>query len=201
MSDAQLDLQSRNTRTTLWIVLALNAALAAGLFAAGHFSDSSALIANGLDNTSDAVVYGISLVAIGRAASWKRGAARFSGAMLLLFALGVIVEAGRRYFIGSEPIGVTMIVAALVAAGVNLLCLMLLNRLKHKDVNLRAAATFSFNDFVSNGGILVGGGLVLWTGQNWPDLVVAMGIAAVAIKGGIEILSDAQSEAERAEEA
>ena len=63
------------------------------------------------------------------------------------------------------------------------------------DVNMRAATTFSFNDFISNGGILVGGGLVLWLGQNWPDLVVAVGIAVIAFKGGIEILHDAHHEA------
>ena len=200
MSEERLDLGSRDKRTTLWIVLVLNVALALSLFVAGYFSDSSALIANGLDNTSDAAVYAISLVAIARAASWKRGAARLSGAMLLVFAAGVLVEAGRRYYAGSEPIGMTMMLMALVAAGVNLLCLVLLNRLKNKDVNLRAATTFSFNDFISNGGILVGGALVLWTSQNWPDLVVAVGIAAIAIKGGIDILRDAHSEAEHAED-
>lgn len=201
MSEGKLELGGRDKRATLWIVLVLNVALALGLFATGYFSDSSALIANGLDNSSDAIVYAISLVAIGRAASWKRGAARFSGAMLLVFAAGVIVEAGRRYFTGSEPIGLTMMLMALVAAGVNFLCLVLLNRLRQKDVNLRAATTFSFNDFISNGGILVGGGLVLWTGKNWPDLAVAVGIAAVAIKGGIDILRDAHCEAEQAGEA
>ena len=37
-------------------MLVLNAALALGLFAAGYFSDSSALFANGLDNTCTASV-------------------------------------------------------------------------------------------------------------------------------------------------
>lgn len=115
--------------------------------------------------------------------------------MLLIFALGVLVEAGRRYFVGSEPLGTTMTVMALIAAVVNLFCLMLLRRLKHKDVNLRAAATFSLNDFMSNGGILVGGALVLWTGQNWPDLVVAVGVAGVALFGAVEILKNANEEA------
>jgi hypothetical protein len=40
----------------------------------------------------------------------------------------------------------------------------LLQRLKDPDVNLRAATTFSFNDFISNGGILIAGVLVLWLG-------------------------------------
>src|SRR5690606_23541103 len=130
-----------------------------------------ALIANGLDNSSDAIVYAISLVALGRPPKWKRGAARFSGIMLLIFAAGVILDAARRFLTGSDPIGTSMMIMALVAGAVNILSLVLLKRLKGKDVNLRAATTFSLNDFISNGGILVGGALVLWTGQNWPDLV------------------------------
>ena len=113
----------------------------------------------------------------------------------LIFAVGVLVDAGRRYVAGSDPIGMTMMIMAVIAAGVNLWCLILLKRVRQPDVNMRAATTFSFNDFISNGGILVGGGLVLWLGQNWPDLVVAVGIAIIALKGGIEILHDAHHEA------
>ncbi|MFX8712091.1 cation transporter, partial [Acinetobacter baumannii] len=50
-------------RRTLWIVLLLNAAIAAGFFVSGFFADSSALIANGVDNLSDTAVYALSLVA------------------------------------------------------------------------------------------------------------------------------------------
>lgn len=200
MSEGGFDLGSPDKRNILWIVLALNVAIAAGFFATGYLGDSSALIANGLDNSSDAIVYAISLMALTRPPKWKRIAAGFSGIMLLAFALGVVIDAGRRFLAGSEPIGVTMMVMALVAAAVNLLSLFLLKRLKGKDVNLRAATTFSFNDFISNGGILIGGGLVLLTGQNWPDLVVGVGVAAIAVYGGIEILRDAHCEAAKAKE-
>ncbi len=200
MSEADLDLSGQNKRKTLWIVLVLNVGIAAGFFATGYLGDSSALIANGLDNSSDAIVYAISLIALGRPPKWKRGAARFSGIMLLIFAAGVILDAGRRFLTGSDPIGMSMMIMALVAGAVNILSLVLLKRLKGKDVNLRAATTFSLNDFISNGGILVGGALVLWTGQNWPDLVVGTGVALIAIYGGIDILRDAQCEADKAKE-
>lgn len=200
MSERPLDLGSREKQRTLQVVLALNVALAVGFFATGTLASSSALIANGLDNASDAAVYAISLMALNRPARWKRGAARLSGAMLLVFAAGVLVDTGRRYLTGSEPLGGAMMLMAVIAAAVNLWSLQLLNRLEDKDVNLRAATTFSFNDFVSNGGILVGGALVLWTGRNWPDLVVAAAVAIVAAKGGVDILRDAHREAHDARE-
>mgnify|MGYP002780651047 CR=1 FL=1 len=200
MSEFISDLGDQSKRRVLWTVLALNVAIAAGFFVTGAFGDSSALIANGLDNSSDAIVYAISLLALSRPPAWKRAAARFSGVMLLVFAIGVLIDVGRRYLTGSEPIGGTMMVMALVAAAVNLQSLVLLKRLRGADVNLRAAKTFSFNDFIANGGILIGGGLVMWTGQNWPDLVVGLGVAGIAIYGGIDILRDAHCEAEKAKE-
>lgn len=191
MSETDLDLGSAEKRRTLWIVLWLNLAIAIGFFATGVIADSSALVANGLDNSSDAVVYALSLLALSRSRRWKRGAARFSGAMLLLFAVGVLGDAVRRYLEGSEPGGLLMMAMAGVAAAVNLQSLRLLRKLKSSDVNMRAATTFSFNDFIANGGIIVAGVVVLLTGANWPDLLVGAAVACVAIFGGIDILRDA----------
>lgn len=189
--------RNRDQRKTLWLVLVLNLAIACGFFVVGVLADSSALIANGLDNSSDAIVYAISLVALSRPPKWKQNAARVSGTMLLFFAAGVLVDTGRRYFSGSEPLGAMIIVMAIIAAVVNIICLILLKRLHANDINLRAATTFSFNDFISNGGILIGGGLVIWTGQNWPDLMVGIAVALIAFYGGLEILRDASREAQR----
>ena len=178
-------------RKTLLTVLILNALLFAVLGVGGLMADSSALMANAVDNGSDAAVYLISFLAVGRAAQWKRRAARASGIMLLIFAVGVLIDAGRRWWFGAEPVGWTMMALALVAAGVNLVCLLLLRRSQTDDVNMRAAETFSLNDFASNGGILVAGGLVMWLDRAWPDLAVGVLVAIIAAKGGLEILRDA----------
>lgn len=185
----------------MWIVLLLNAGIAAGFFVTGALGDSSALIANGVDNLSDTAVYALSLVALSHGLVWKTRAATASGVMLLVFAIGILIDVGRRYLYGSDPIGPAMMAMSAVAAAVNYLCLRLLQRIKHPDVNLRAATTFSFNDFISNGGIIAAGALVLWLGQNWPDLLVGFATALIAIKGGLEILRDAQAEAKREETA
>jgi cation diffusion facilitator family transporter len=200
MSDANLDLDSEEKRKTLWLVLWLNVAIAVGFFATGYFGNSNALIANGLDNSSDAIVYGLSLIAISRSRTWKRGAARFSGIMLLIFAAGVVADAIRRYIVGSEPIGAMMMVMAAVAAVVNLLSLFLLKKLQSKDVNLRAATTFSINDFASNGGIILAGIIVIWTGSSWPDLLVGIAVAGIALYGAIDILRDAHRDVQEERE-
>lgn len=187
MSGAHSDTDHLQKRTLL-AVLALNFGLFVVLGIGGLAANSSALLANAVDNASDAVVYLLSFLAVGRAVIWKKRAARTSGIMLLIVAAMVLVDAVRRFIFGSDPGGWTMIVLALIAAVINLICLELIRRQKSDDVNMRAAETFSFNDFASNGGILVAGGLVMWLDQSWPDLVVGIIVAAIALKGGLDIL-------------
>ena len=189
MSDDPVRQKSILRQVLLW-----NLGLFVGLGIAGWVADSSALMANAVDNASDAAVYLISYLAIDRQPAWKRWAAMLSGVMLLLFACFVLADVVRRWLGDVEPVGMTMMVLALVAAGINLWCLVLLRRVQSDDVNMQAAETFSFNDFISNGGVLVAGGLVLWIGSPWPDLVAGALIAVVASVGGIRILRSVRAE-------
>jgi len=116
--------------------------------------------------------------------------------MLLVLAAAVLVDVGRRTLGGAEPVGVAMITITVVAAGVNIACLKLLNRVRSADVNLRAAWTFSVNDLLANAGVLAAGLLVAWLGRAWPDLVVGLAIALFAAKGGLDILRDARRTAQ-----
>ncbi|MGB6318078.1 MAG: cation transporter, partial [Litorimonas sp.] len=132
VSGEVIDIDTPEKRKTLWIVLWLNAAIAVGFFVTGFIGDSNALFANGLDNTSDAAVYALSLLALTRSRVWKRGAARLSGIMLLAFSAGVIIDAIRRFLEGSEPVGIMMMAMAAVAGIVNLISLVLLKRLQNR---------------------------------------------------------------------
>ena len=185
----------RSEQRVLRIALWLNVALAAALFVAGVIADSSGLIANALDNTSDVAVYTISSYAVSRGTRWKTRSADLSGVMLIALSAGVLLDVARRFIFGAEPVGVVIVAMTLAAAIINIVCLRLLEGLRHQDVNLRAAWTFSINDLVSNLGVLVAGVLVAWLDQPWPDFVVGLAIAVVAAKGGLEILSDARQSA------
>lgn len=103
VSDEILKNPDEKQRKILWIVLLLNIAIAAGFFVAGAIGNSTALFANGLDNTSDSIVYAISLFALGRSGTSKRAAANVSGVLLLIFAGGIIVDAFGRLYSGYEP--------------------------------------------------------------------------------------------------
>ena len=198
--DDRIDAESAEQRRVLLQVLLLNVLLSTALFGTGIYADSSGLIANALDNASDSAVYAISYFAVGRSPRRKTVAASVSGVMLLVLALGVMGDAVRRFMVGAEPVSGVMVAMSVIAAGINMWCLRLLGRLRLADVNLRAAHTFSNNDFVSNLGVLVAAGLVAWTGQFWPDVIVGVAIAVVVGKGGVEILRDARRTARAAGE-
>ena len=180
-------------RRTLLYVLLLNLVLSGSLAIGGYLADSSALVANAVDNASDAAVYLLSFIAVGRSERWRIAAATTSGVLLMLLAAGVVVDVIRRFSTGAEPIGGAMIAMAIVALAINAWCLRLLASVRKDNVNLRAAWTFSINDLLSNFGIIAGGLLVWWLGRTWPDLVVGAAVAAMAGYGGIEILKDARA--------
>lgn len=193
VSESDIDLAPGDgrPRRALALTALLNVALAVGLTIAGLIATSSGLLANALDNASDAAVYAIAYAAQKRGAAWKTRAARVSGVMLLVLCFAVLGDVARRFFSGAEPVGPLMMATTVAAAVVNVGCLRLLHRLRRKDVSMRAAWTFSINDLAANLGILLAGALVAWTGQAWPDLVIGLLISIIAAKGGVEILRDA----------
>ncbi|MCI1730023.1 MAG: cation transporter [Chiayiivirga sp.] len=118
--------QDPKQRRTLWIALLLNAAMAAVGFAIGWLAHSTGVLADALDMLSDAAAYAIGLAAIGRSALFKRRAAQWSGGILLVLGLGIVIEALRRGVVGSEPLGGWMMLAAGLSLVVNLTVLRLL---------------------------------------------------------------------------
>lgn len=184
--------QSAAERRALGIALVLNAGLAASLGLAGVLADSSALLANALDNTSDTAVYTISYYAVTRGPHWKTRAAQGSGGTLLVLSAVILVDVVRRLVRGADPVSAVMVVMGIVAATINVVCLRVLRAHRRHDVNLCAAWTFSTNDFIANIGVLAAALLVSWLDRAWPDLVVGCAIAVVAAKGGITILLDAR---------
>jgi len=189
--DAALDPSDAAQRRALLRILLLNGGLAVVLLVGGLAADSSGLIANALDNASDAIAYSLSFFAVTRSQRWRAHAATITGLMLIALAVGVVGDATRRFVTGSEPLGPAMMVLAVIAAVVNAWCIKLLYGHRGEDVNLRAAWTMSINDFVANFGVLIAGTLVATLGSSWPDLAVAAAIAAVAGYGAIKTLRDA----------
>jgi Co/Zn/Cd efflux system component len=173
---------------TLWILLAINAVMFVVELVAGWLAESTGLIADSLDMLADATVYGVALYAVGRSVGLKRRAARLTGWLQVVLALGVLGEVFRRAVFGSIPEAPTMMWVALLALAANVTCLLLITRHRHYGVHMMAVFICSANDVIANAGVIVAGALVGWTGSNVPDLVIGAGIGIVVLIGGLRIL-------------
>lgn len=189
--DCHIEPTNQAQRRVLVMLLAINGAMFVIELGVGWFAQSSGVIADSLDMLADALVYGVGLYAIGKAASIKRHAARWAGIFQLLLAMSIILDVVRRAILGSEPHFTLMMVIASVALVANAYCLRLLQTHRDGEVHMRASWIFSRSDVIANLGVVLAGLLVRLTGSRWPDLIVGTAIALVVIKGGFEILTEA----------
>ena len=179
---------SADEARTLKIVLAINAAMFAGEAFGALLADSSALLADSLDMFADAAVYGIALFGVQRARATQMRAARISGMLQLLLALGALAEVVRRLLFGSEPEAPLMVAVAGVALTANVTTMWLLARHRTGGAHMQASWIFTTNDVSANIGVIVAAGLVRLLHSAVPDLVVATAIALVVLNGAVRIL-------------
>jgi Co/Zn/Cd efflux system component len=102
--DCHVESANQAQRGVLVTLLAINGAMFLIEIVVGIVAQSSGVIADSLDMLADALVYGVGLYAIGKAASIKRRAARWAGVFQLLLATSIIVVVVRRAVLCSEPL-------------------------------------------------------------------------------------------------
>ena len=192
--DCSIEVESRQQSRVLIALLAINAVMFVVEMVTGILAESTGLIADSLDMLADAVVYGIGLYAVGRAASAKIRAAFASGYFQMALALIVAVDVGRRAIFGSDPEPVFMMIVGLVALAANVLCLALIAKHRDGGVHMRASWIFSKNDVIANLGIIIGGLLVYTFESRYPDILIGLAISIIVIRGGIHIFKDASNE-------
>jgi len=185
--------ETAGQRRTLWIALALNAAMFVAEVAAGVIANSTALIADGLDMLADAFAYAIALVAVGRRGRFKANAATASGVLLFVLGFAVLLDALRKLVSGEPPDGVWMMGVAIIALIVNATVLRLLSRQRQDEVHIRATWIFTRADVVANCAVILSGLAVLFTGIRYFDLAVGAAIGIYVIREALEILKEARS--------
>jgi len=173
----------------LWTVLLINLSLFILEIIAGFISESMGLVADSLDMLADAMVYGLSLYAVGHLASKKKQIAKMSGYFQMALALFGIIEVIRR-FLGIEevPEFQLMIIISLFALVGNAVSLYLLQKSKSKEVHMQASVIFTSNDVIVNIGVILAGAIVYFTNSKYPDLIVGSIVFILVAKGAIRIL-------------
>lgn len=173
----------------LWKVLAINAIFFVVELSTGLVSRSMGLVADSLDMLADALVYGLSLFAVGSTLANKKRVAGISGYFQLVLATLGFIEVIRR-FIGVEelPDFRMMMIVSLLALVANWSCLFLLQKSKSQEAHMKASMIFTSNDIIINIGVIAAGLLVFLLDSKYPDLIVGTVVFLLVTKGAFSIL-------------
>ncbi len=186
-----LDLLAKAQSRVLWIVLAINFAMFGVEAVFAFVAGSLALLADSLDMLGDAMTYGVSLFVVNRGLEAKASAAKFKAWIILVSAVGILVAAFYRSFFQVIPSHEVMGVIGFLALAANLVCLMLLSRFRHSDVNMSSVWLCSRNDIIANVSVLIAAVLVSYFASPWPDLVVGGALSFLFFRSAMQIFAEA----------
>lgn len=141
-------------REFLKTVLAINAGMFVGELIGAYLADSSALLADSLDMFADATVYGVALFGVYRARNIQLKAARLTGILQVLLALGAFGEVGRRFVFGSEPEASLMVIVTIAALTANVTSMWLLARHRSGGAHMKASWICTQTDVIANLGVI-----------------------------------------------
>jgi len=193
-SGCELNALHGRQRTTLKIVLSINAVMFFVVVAAALYAGSVALMSDSLDNLGDALTYALSIYAVSRGQRVKARVAMFKGVLILAGALVVAAQIIYKLMLPSVPIFETMGAFSLLGLAANGTCLYLLWRHREEDINMSSVWECSRNDIASNLAVLVAALGVWATGSGWPDLFVAICLVMLLLKSAIRIITAARRE-------
>ena len=189
-----LDRLRERQRGTLQLVFLINAVMFVVIVAAALHAASSALLTDSLDNLGDAFTYALSLYAVSRGPRTKAKVALFKGGLILVAAGLVAVQIISRLLDPVLPAFDEMGLFSLLALAANSVCLFLLWRHRHEDVNMSSVWECSRNDIATNLSVLMAAGAVWLTGSGWPDIVVASGLEALLLHSAYRVIRAARLE-------
>ncbi len=184
-------------RKALWIALMINAVMFAVEILGGVKSGSVSLLADAVDFAGDAANYGITLAVLAMGLAWRSRAAMVKGISMMAFGLFVLARTGWAAMSGIPPEPATMGAIAVLALLANGGVALMLYAHRDGDANMRSVWLCSRNDAIGNVSVMLAAAGVFGTGSGWPDLLVAVIMAALALTSGIAVTRQASREQAR----
>jgi len=117
-------------------------------------------------------------------------AAFLNGLFLLLVAVIIIYEAYLRIINPSEILGFQMLSIAFIGLGANIASILILRGSHHSDINVKGVFYHMIADAVSSVGIILAAFIIIYTGWNFVDPLVSIGISLLIIYWAWGILKE-----------
>lgn len=186
-----LEAMRERQRGTLIKVLWINAIMFVVIVLAALHGRSTALLSDSVDNLGDALTYGLSLFAVSRSATTKARVALFKGGLIFLAACVVVAQIIQRLLDPVLPSHEIMGIFSLAGLAANGMCLYLLWRHRHEDINMSSVYECSRNDIAANASVILAA-LAVWVFESgWPDLVIASLLAALLLNSSARVMKGA----------
>ncbi|MEQ8441289.1 MAG: cation diffusion facilitator family transporter [Alphaproteobacteria bacterium] len=193
-TNAKFDGASQQFRRALWAVIAINGVMFLIEVSAGYLASSKALQADALDFLGDTVTYAMSLYVIGMSLRTRATAAMIKGVSLATMGAWVLGSSIYQVFVIGIPTAQIMGAIGFLALVANLASVVILMRFKDGDANVRSVWLCSRNDAIGNIAVMLAALGVWFTGSGWPDLAVAILMAALFSWSAIQIIRQARQE-------
>ncbi|ALA66980.1 cation transporter [Corynebacterium lactis] len=156
---------------------------------------SAALFADAADFLEDFLINLLVLTALGWSLASRRKASFGLAGLILIPAIAAFGIAIWKMISGEAPEPFTLSTTAVVAMVINLVCALLLMRLRGADSALvRGAWLAARNDVLANLLILAAGVVTVFWFSPWPDIVVGLVIGAINLSAAKEVYEQAQAE-------
>ncbi|WP_224399732.1 cation transporter [Corynebacterium poyangense] len=156
---------------------------------------SAALFADAADFLEDFLINLLVLTALGWSVASRRKASFGLAGLILLPAIAACGTAALKIISGDPPEPLTLSGTAVFAMVLNLLCALLLMRLRGASTALvRGAWLAARNDVLANILILLAGVLTMVWWSAWPDIVAGLIIGAINFSAAKEVYEQARAE-------
>jgi len=190
-------------RRWLGVALGLILAFMVAEVVAGVLADSLALLSDAAHMLTDAGAIALALVAARLAARPPRGgytyglgraeilSAQVNGATLLVLAGVIAWEAAQRIADPPDVDGLVVLAVGLLGATVNVGAAWALGRAERRSLNIEGARAHVLTDLYASLGAALAGLLVIVAGVDVADGIVALLVAALMIRSGVALVSQA----------
>ncbi len=186
---------SRRARKIVAAVAALNFLGFVMEIVLASVSGSAALYADAADFLEDTLINVLVLTALGWSVASRRKASYGLAALLFIPASAALATVVWKLMTGTPPEAVPMSLTAAAAMIINLVCAVLLMRLRSADSALmRGTWLVARNDVLANALIVAAGVTTMFWFSIWPDVAVGLIIAAINIGAAKEVFEQARAE-------
>lgn len=181
-------------RKILWTALVINFTMFVIEVLSGLNAHSVSLMADAIDFFGDAANYGISLAVLSMSLIWRARAALFKGLTMGVFGLSILASAGWSFINGKVPEPYTMGLIGMLALIANVSVAVMLYSYREGDANMQSVWLCSRNDAIGNLAVMLAAIGVFGSSSAWPDLLVAVIMAILAISSSYQISMKALNE-------